>query len=58
MARAQGSGNWEGCNKFGKASDGSTVKNMNIMDLRLYFSCQMGAINGFQENCDTITSIR
>lgn len=57
MTKDQGAGDWEGYNKFRRASEGQTVRTMNIMDLRLYSLCQMGPMNGFQEDCDTVTSV-
>lgn len=57
MTKDQGAGDWEGCNKFGKASEGQTGRTMNIMDSGLYSLCQMGPVNGFQEDCDTVTSV-
>lgn len=55
MAQDQGARGLRGM--FGKASEGWTVRTIKNLDLVLYFSYQMGPINGFQEDCDTITSI-
>lgn len=57
MARDQCGGDWEGCDKFGKAHKGWTMRTMKNMNLGIYSSCHIRPINGFQEDCDTVISI-